>query len=294
MIKGIFRYPGGKSKKSVREKILSRFPDNYSEFRDVMVGGGGIFFAIDTSINRWINDVDPYLMSVYFALKDRSDEFIKTCQVILPHQKDEALVSIKPGGKVIHNYRLKSKFDFFAKNEKCDPALRYFFIHRTVWAGRVNYEMPSRMYFSNHNGWNIVKTNRLNEAAEYLKNTKITCGDYEHMLFAEGKNVLVYIDPPYYINTLLPPNSRLYRFNFTKEDHKRLSELVKKCPHKVMLSYDNDPYIRQLYKGFNFGKGLGVTHARGEEWLYCGTSSVKSDGQSDKKRVGKELIITNY
>src|ERR1019366_6296269 len=87
VIKGIFRYPGGKSKKSIRDKIMVRFllKNKIGEFRDAMVGGGGIFFAIDKSIKRWANDVDPYLMEVYMALKDRPDEFIAACREISPH-----------------------------------------------------------------------------------------------------------------------------------------------------------------------------------------------------------------
>lgn len=294
MIKGIFRYPGGKAKKHIREKILGRFPNKFSEFRDAMVGGGGIFFAIDKSIKRWVNDVDPYLMSVYLALKDRSDKFIESCREIKPHSADDKLVSIKLGGKQIHNDRLKAQFDYFATNDKCDQALRYFFINRTVWAGRVNYGMESRMYFSNHNGWNIVNTNRLEEAAEYLKDTKITCGDYKEVLTSPGNDVVIYVDPPYYLNTRLATNSQLYRFNFTGADHKRLADIIKQCKHRVVISYDDNQYIRNLYKGFNFGRGIGLTHSRAEKWIYCGTSSVMSDNQKSTKRSGKELIITNY
>ena len=87
----IFRYPGGKSKKSVREKIFERFPETYSEFRDAMVGGGGIFFAVPVNKKRWINDLDPHLISVYEALKDRPAEFIKQCREIKAAQAGEPL-----------------------------------------------------------------------------------------------------------------------------------------------------------------------------------------------------------
>ena len=64
----IFRYPGGKSKISVRKKILTYFPDAYEEYREIMVGGGGIFFTIPNNINRWINDIDLNLMLVYHLI----------------------------------------------------------------------------------------------------------------------------------------------------------------------------------------------------------------------------------
>lgn len=270
----IFRYPGGKSKKTIREKILKRFPANFSEYRDAMVGGGGIFFAINPLIKRWINDLDSNLISVYLALKNKPKEFIEECR------------------KISDFDNLKDIFEKFSNNENADKALRYFFINRTVWGGRVNYKIKSRLYFSNPKGWNIINTNKLEAASSLIKNTKITCCDYEELLFQDGEDVLIYIDPPYYVNTNLSETSRLYSHNFEIEDHKRLNKLIKKSKHKIVISYDDNPFIRKLYKGFNFGKGMGKTHARSEKWKYCGTSSAKN--QSKVKKEGKELIITNF
>lgn len=139
------------------------------------------------------------------------------------------------------------------------------------------------MYFSNPAGWNIVNTEKLTNAADHLRGTKVTCGTYETLLTAPGEDVLVYLDPPYFVNTELSTTSRLYKYNFEKEDHDRMAELVQKCKHKVVVSYDNHPYISELYKGLNLSE---------TEWTYCGTSSA--EGQSDTKQIGKELIITNF
>jgi DNA adenine methylase len=279
----IFRYPGGKSKKSVREKIFSHFPEDYYEYRETMVGGGGIFFHVPTNKKRWINDLDTNLISVYSALKEDSKKFIQNCRNISPICKNENLTSARSGGKNLYSLRLKKVFDKFVEDTKSDPALRYFFIHRTVWAGRVRYDLKSRMYFSNPTGWNIVKTNKLEKAAKILEETKVTSTNYEELLFQDGKDVLIYIDPPYVCNTELSNSSRLYNHNFELEDHARLSENLKKCKHKFILSYDNNDYIKKLYKNFNVIE---------EQWTYCGTSSA--NGINAKKQKGKELIIKNY
>lgn len=277
----IFRYPGSKSKKSVQKKILKYFPNKYKEFRDSMVGGGGIFFAIPPDKIRWINDINPHLMQVYTALQHRSEEFMTACREIEPQKEGEELTSSRPGGRKIYNARLKGYFDFFKNNEECDQALRYFFINRTVFAGRVNYEIESRLYYSNPQGWNIVKTDKLERAAEFLKNVKITTGDYTQCLFEGGEDVVVYCDPPYFKNTELSLRSKLYKDNFSKEDHILLAEHIKKCPHKVVISYDDHEFIRSLYSEKD---GFRVYS---ENWTYCGTSL-------EKKEVGNELIIVNF
>jgi len=268
----IFRYPGGKSKKSVREKILKRFPKSYSEYREPMVGGGGLFFHIPLDKRRWINDVDDNLMSVYQSLKDDPQGFMTRCRSL--------------------SGDLKETFNRMIDTDDYDKDLKYFFINRTVWGGRVNYTIRSRLYFSNPTGWNIINTNKLEKAAGVLKEARVSSTSYSDLLNEDGDDVLIYIDPPYYLNTKLDKNSRLYRHNFEMEDHRKLCEDIKNCKHKIVLSYDDNPFIRKLYKGFNFGRGLGASHSRSEGWTYCGTSSA--DAQSKTKRVGKELIISNF
>jgi len=278
----IFRYPGGKSKKSIREEIICSFPKKYSEYRDPMVGGGGIFFAIPTNKKRWINDLDKDLISVYEALQTNPDSFIRECREIKPHKKSEPTTPSKPNGKAKYNARLKSEFDRLNSSDS-DPALRYLFTNRTVWGGRVNYDIPSRMYFSNPQGWNVVHTQKMEKAAQIIKNSKITSGSYRELIEKEGEDVLIYLDPPYCVNTNLDKNSRLYKHNFEKKDHLELFDVVKNSKHKILISYDKDPLICNLYKDFNL-KETG--------WVYCGTSSAKT--HSNEKRIGKELIITNY
>jgi len=194
MAKSIFRYPGGKAK--VQKKILARAPKSFSEYREPFVGGGGIFFGIDpVGKRRWINDMHPGLIAVYKSLRDRPIEFIKMCKDIPAHQRGESEVSTKEKGKK-YNKRLGKIFEFVKLNESYDQAFRYFFLNRTVWMGRINYDIPSRLYYSVPEGWDIVKTDRLEQAAVHVVGTVITCGDYLPLLEAPGEDVWIYCFAP--------------------------------------------------------------------------------------------------
>lgn len=280
MTQSILRYPGGKSRKSVQDIILSYKPSVVKEYREPFVGGGGIFFAIDPSIKTWINDINPGLISLYEALKERPENFIENCRKILPLQKDEECVSTKGTGKK-YNKRLGEVFDSLKYNEEADQALRYFFINRTVWAGRVNYDpaFKSRMYYSNPQGWNIVKTDKLEKAAKHIANTEITNVDYSNLLEKPGEDVWIYLDPPYVVDTKFKKGSKLYEYGFSMEDHIRFVDNVKKCKHKVCISYDNKTDVKEWFKN-DF-------YIYEHDWTYSGsTQKVKT--------IGKELIITNY
>jgi DNA adenine methylase len=108
--------------------------------------------------------------------------------------------------------------------------------------------------------------------------------NYENIINESGKDVFIYVDPPYYVNTLLSKTSQLYRHNFAIEDHQKLAEVLTRSKHKILISYDDCDFIRDLYQGWNIEKA---------EWTYCGTSSSE-DATTKTKKKGKELLIRNY
>lgn len=57
-------------------------------------------------------------------------------------------------------------------------------------------------------------------------------------------NHFVYVDPPYY-----EKGKSLYRYYFTDSKHERLAILLRGCTFPWLLSYDNHPFIQNLYFG---------------------------------------------
>jgi DNA adenine methylase len=276
-MRSIYRYPGGKSK--VQKKILARAPKHFAEYREPFVGGGGIFFGIDSiGTRRWINDMHPGLIAVYESLRDRSVEFIQMCKDVPAHQPGEKEVAKNAGRK--YNERLGKIFNKVKLDDECDQAFRYFFVNRTVWMGRVNYDIPSRLFYSVPEGWDIVKTDRMEQAATHLIGTVITCGSYAKLLEAPGEDVWIYCDPPYVVNTEMTKQDQQYQHNFTLEDHEDFVDAVKDCEHKVCISYDDCDLVREWFEDSQFT-------IQEEEWKYSGTNLAK-------KKTGQELIITNY
>ena len=56
-------------------------------------------------------------------------------------------------------------------------------------------------------------------------------------------SVLIYFDPPYY-----NPGAALYANFYTPDDHRELSEFIKRLECKWMLTYDYTPDIIELYR----------------------------------------------
>jgi DNA adenine methylase len=92
----------------------------------------------------------------------------------------------------------------------------------------------------------------------------------------DGEDVLFYLDPPYY------STEHYYAGDgFTTKDHKRLRDLLSKIKGKFLLSYNDCPEIRSLYKGFNIQTSKKIQYT-------LGSNTHKS------KKFVNELYISNY
>jgi len=87
-------------------------------------------------------------------------------------------------------------------------------------------------------------------------------------------NCFVYIDPPYY-----QKGKSLYRYYYRDQDHKNLSELIKKCQFPWLISYDEHPFITALY----FGQVNNFCLQK----IYCDYSA------NQYKRSANEILISN-
>ena len=121
---------------------------------------------------------------------------------------------------------------------------------------------------------------RLSEFATLVHhNTQITNLDYQEVVEKKGKNVFIFLDPPYYSATksaLYGKNGHLHK----AFDHQKFAQTMQQCKHKWLITYDDSPYIRELFSFANI-----------TPWtLTYGMRNVTDS--SDQK--GKELFISNY
>jgi len=216
------RYPGSKGRTGILHLIRSYFPDDYAEYREPFCGSASVALSLPTWIPRWINDVNPHLIKVFKALKETPNELIESCVSIPPATPDDP-VYISPKGYV-YPKRLKEKYDELIEHESADPALRYLFLNRTAFQGRVVLDPSrrSRNNFTNPKGWSWDFFERLDRVADALADVRITCGDFTPLLRADGADVLVYADAPYMCDTRC--SSKLYEFGLTDADHRRLRD----------------------------------------------------------------------
>ena len=106
-------------------------------------------------------------------------------------------------------------------------------------------------------------------------------GDFERACETVRSGDFVYFDSPYVPVSETANFTDYTKDGFSYEDHKRLASLFRELDKRgamIMLSNHNVPLVHELYEGFRIEE-ISVRRA------------INSDAS---KRVGKEVIITNY
>lgn len=258
-VKSPLRYPGGKfyALKHIMPYIECVPHD---EYREPFFGGGSVFFAKEKAKFNILNDFEKKIADFYQAIQN--DEIRN--RLIECFNKESAT-------KARHS-EVKS---MIPKN-KFEEIFQTYYLNRTSYSGIIN--KPAWGYAEGKSSppqnWGPF----LQKAADKLKDCNFFNLDFTEVLSKEpqGKNVLCYLDPPYYH----ADQKRAYTKPFEISDHERLASFLKNYQHKFCLSYDDCPEIRFLYKWANI---YDVS------WLY-NTSNL----QGTSRKACKELIITNY
>ncbi|MGY3308680.1 DNA adenine methylase [Pantoea ananatis] len=78
------------------------------------------------------------------------------------------------------------------------------------------------------------------------------------MSFPFNGNELIYVDPPYVHSTR--KSSRIYRHEYTDEDHQQLLEKLLSLPCKVMISGYDNPLYAEVLSSWHYIKFNAKTH----------------------------------
>lgn len=242
------RYPGGKS-------CLANFINEVAHLNGVIGGvylelyAGGAGAALNLLFNGTfnhihINDYDYHVYSMWFSILNHHKAFI--------NRINSTPVTIEEW------HRQKAIFNGGRNAKIIDLGFATFFLNRTNRSGIIfkagpiggldqcgNYKIDVRFnkeklieriskIATRRN--DITLTNL--DAVEILNNLKI---HYQNL-----DNLFIYLDPPYYRK-----GKELYLNNYKPDNHLTLAKTISNiCDVKWLVSYDNVPEIKNLYKYF--------------------------------------------
>ena len=267
------KWAGGKNQ--LLDKLHNRVPNSYGTYYEPFIGGGALLLN-ERPKKAIISDVNEQLINTYLQLKADPRAVIRAVKRLDEGicDKDYYLVTREAYNKKIQAHELDAE---------CAALMIWINKHCFNGLYRVNGKGLFNVPYNNKQTGNSIDEANLMSIGYFLENSNvdILCQDFEITCDSAQAGDFVYFDSPYIPVSETANFTDYTKDGFTYEDHVRLAELYKRLADrgvKVMLSNHDVPLVYELYDGFKI-ENVDVRR------------SINSDA---KKRVGKEVIITNY
>ncbi len=249
------RYPGGKTR--LANKLLEAIEKNFKEKEKVVLvepyaGGAGASLALlfaEKVEEIVINDLDRAIFTFWKIAVSDTDYLINKIR--------RTEVSIK-------EWKKQKAIYISTKNER-KLAFATLFLNRTNRSGIMNGgpiggTKQSGVWKVNARFTKKTIIDRLEKIKEFRNKIEVCNLDGIELLkkLEERKNkkqYFIFLDPPYF-----QKGQSLYLNHYNNKDHENLSEfLVKSSFKKWIMTYDDVPYIKNLYATMRT-KGFAIQH----------------------------------
>ena len=243
-------------KKALRDAIVARLNYECDRYVEVFGGGGWVLFYKSPAKFEVYNDFNSNLANLYRCVRDCPDELIKELMYGLNSREDFEIA------------RNLLRFD-----TNLSPAKRAALFYQII---RYSYASGLDSFGAQpHNMWRNFPI--IHEASRRLQGVVIENKDFEKLIKQYDRpNTMFYLDPPYF-----ETEDYYEDVGFTEKDHIRLRDTLLNIKGKFLLSYNDCPYIRELYSQ----PGIMIE------------STTRLSNIAQRYEAGKqypELLISNY
>ncbi len=265
------KWAGGK--RQLLTQIRERMPKNYNNYFEPFVGGGAVLFDL-LPASALINDINTALINTYLKIKEVPEEFLSEIAIL-----DQEIVT--SGKEYFYQVRIHFNDKMIKAEYDVELAALFVFLNKHCFNGlyRVNGKGLFNVPYNNSVN-ESCKSENIKAVSEFLQNVNIMAGDFQDACDLAREGDFVFLDSPY--APLNPTSFESYtKEGFDKESHLRLAEVFRNLSDRgcfCMLTNHNTEFINELYDGFH----KEVVNVK---------RMINSDAT---KRVGKEIIITNY
>ena len=268
-LKCCLRYPGGKSK--ALKTLASWIPSDFKEYREPFLGGGSLALLVSQNYPKvpiWVNDKYFYLYNFWIQLRDKGQQLSQRLREI----KEEV-----NGDDAAHKELFNEYASTIADLEPFNQAVAFYVMNKCSYSGLTENSKFSVQ--ASKSNFTLISIDKLPLFSNIIQNWKITNLDYEPVMNEKGEDVFMFLDPPYNIKDFLYGTKAELHSSFS---HQRFADDVKKCPHRFMLTYNQNDWIMETYKDYNV-----------QDWKIRYFMQHRGE-KGTQDNVKTELLITNY
>ena len=225
-------YLGGKIR--LAKKIIARINAiEHTAYCEPFVGMGGVFFRRNIRPKaEFINDYNGEVINLFRLLREHYPQFMEVLKFQISSRREfDRLVKIAPGSLT-----------------DLQRAARFLYLQKTSFGGKVSGQSFG-VTKERGSRFDINKIAPiLEDAYERLAGVTIENLSFEKFIPRYDKSTtLFYIDPPYYTN-----EDDYGKDLFKRSDFEVLNELLKALKGRFILSLNDRPEVREIFKSFDF------------------------------------------
>ena len=287
-------------------EIHSLLPAKIKRYCEVFGGSGAVLFS-KQKIGRELevyNDFDRNLVNFMMVIRDRPYEFLyellkwndnsheeydiiknvfhpSTMQNLWERKNARTYVDHVLQGKYVNRElafcrKLFDDTDYQDIKQLLKGRSELYDVKRAAAFFRLIYYSfrSSGKSYGGQGGDLFSMVDVLLKCSRRLAKVRIQNMDFEKLILQyDHPDTVFYLDPPYY------KTEKMYDVTFGEGDHQRLQKVLSSIQGRYLLSYNDSPYIRDLYSG----PGLRIVGKKRPN-TYSGV----------KDAIFEELFIMNY
>jgi DNA adenine methylase Dam len=270
-LKTPLRYPGGKSRATV--KLFQYLPDmeSITEFREPFLGGGSMSIAVSKQypdIQIWVNDLYEPLVNFWTHVQKESQPLVEKLLELKEKYNDET--------KAAYLFAESKECLAHPKSTDFNRAVSFYIVNKCSFSGLTESSSFSKQ--ASVSNFGVKGIENLSGYAEIIKDWKITNYSYESLL-TNDNSVFVYLDPPYEIKDKLYGKNGSMHKGF---DHDKFASTCDSFSGPMMVSYNSSNLIKERFKTW-------------QSFEFAHTYTMRSVGTYNTDQASrKELVLTNY
>ena len=240
-------------KKLLRKEIAKRFPENIGRYVEVFGGAAWVLFYQEKYAPQEIyNDINGELVNLFKMVKYHSNAV------------QEELNWMLNAREIFEEFKIQKGMT------EIQRAARFYYLIRASYGAKVfSY---GGIYRDNTTILKNIESVKQRLSKVVIENKNFT----DILKQYDKEDTLFYCDPPYY------KAEKYYKtgsFDFDEKQHILLRDMLKDIKGKFVLSYNNDDFIKELYKSFYIEEVERLNNLA---------------SNAGKNKTYKELIIRNF
>jgi DNA adenine methylase len=224
---GPLPYIGGK--RAIAKQIIAVFP-KHRTYVEPFAGGAQVFFHKEPSKVEVLNDLDGEMVNFFRVCQQHYEELLRYLRFMLVSRSWHELLKATDPATLTDVQR----------------AARHLYLLKNSYAGLIR-SLNYKCHVVQPPGLNPERLpETIEETHKRLARVQLENLPYETVLKRfDRPDTLFYLDPPYF-------GLKLYRHNLTPADFEKMAERLGGLKAKLVLSLNDVPEVRKIFKHFKF------------------------------------------